>query len=138
MVFPCVLFGFSLTKAFKIFTDKVDLKKQFCKNGGDGVLLQTLIMQRRTRFNTILKLRYTQHFLFVKDVLDLWYSGFFVFVYIYKKILKTLRKQDDLAKKKSKKQLIDSIANNDIIKTKELNKKADKVEKPEDAAAVIK
>ena len=138
MVFTCVLFGFSLTKAFKIFTDKVDLKKQFCKNGGDGVLLQTLIMQRRTRFNAILKLRYTQHFLFVKDVLDLWYSGFFFFVYIYKKILKTLRKQDDLAKKKSKKQLIDSIANNDIIKTKELNKKADKVEKPEDAAAVIK
>ena len=44
MVFTCVLFGFSLTKAFKIFTDKVDLKKQFCKNGGDGVLLQTLIM----------------------------------------------------------------------------------------------
>ena len=74
----------------------------------------------------------------MKDVLDLWYSGFFCFVYIYKKILKTLRKQDDLAKKKSKKQLIDSIANNDIIKTKELNKKADKVEKPEDAAAVIK
>ena len=74
----------------------------------------------------------------MKDVLDLWYSGFFVFVYIYKKILKTLRKQDDLAKKKSKKQLIDSIANNDIIKTKELNKKADKVEKPEDAAVVIK
>ena len=74
----------------------------------------------------------------MKDVLDLWYSGFFVFVYIYKKILKTLRKQDDLAKKKSKKQLIDSIANNDIIKTKELNKKADKVEKPEDAAAVLK
>ena len=83
-------------------------------------------------------MRYTQHFLFVKDVLDLWYSGFFFFVYIYKKILKTLRKQNDLAKKKSKKQLIDSIANNDIIKTKELNKKADKVEKPEDAAAVIK
>ena len=74
----------------------------------------------------------------MKDVLDLWYSGFFFFVYIYKKILKTLRKQDDLAKKKSKKQLIDSIANNDIIKTKELNKKADKVEKPEDAAVVIK
>ena len=83
-------------------------------------------------------MRYTQHFLFVKDVLDLWYSGLFFFVYIYKKILKTPRKQDDLAKKKSKKQLIDSIANNDIIKTKELNKKADKVEKPEDAAAVIK
>ena len=34
--------------------------------------------------------------------------------------------------------MIDSIVNNDIIKTKELNEKADKVEKPEDAAAVIK
>ena len=34
--------------------------------------------------------------------------------------------------------LIDSIVNNDIIKTQELNEKADKVEKPEDAAAVIK
>ena len=34
--------------------------------------------------------------------------------------------------------MIDSIVNNDIIKTKELNEKADKVEKPEDTAAVIK
>ena len=34
--------------------------------------------------------------------------------------------------------MIDSIVNNDIIKTKELKEKAVKVEKPEDAAAVIK
>ena len=34
--------------------------------------------------------------------------------------------------------MIDSIVNNDIIETKELNEKADKVEKAEDAAAVIK
>ena len=33
---------------------------------------------------------------------------------------------------------MDSIVNNDIIGKRELNEKADKVEKPEDAAAVIK
>ena len=43
MIFTCVLFGFSLIKAFKLFTDKIDLKKQFSKNSGDGVLLQPLI-----------------------------------------------------------------------------------------------
>ena len=43
-----------------------------------------------------------------------------------------------LSKEEIKKQLIDSIVNNDIIETKELNEKADKVEKAEDAAAVIK
>ena len=37
-----------------------------------------------------------------------------------------------------KKQLIDSIVNNDIIETKELKEKTDKLEKPEDAAVVIK
>ena len=34
--------------------------------------------------------------------------------------------------------MIDSIVNNDIIETQELNEKADKVEKPEDTATVIK
>ena len=34
--------------------------------------------------------------------------------------------------------MIDSIVYNDITETQELNEKADKVEKPEDAAAVIK
>ena len=34
--------------------------------------------------------------------------------------------------------MIDSIINNDIIETEELNEKADKVEKSEDAAAQIK
>ena len=33
---------------------------------------------------------------------------------------------------------MDSIVNNDIIGKRELNEKADNVEKPEDAAAVIK
>ena len=48
------------------------------------------------------------------------------------------KKTRRLNKEEIKKQLIDSIVNNDIIKTQELNEKADKVEKPEDAAAVIK
>ena len=34
--------------------------------------------------------------------------------------------------------MIDSIINNDLIETEELNEKSDKAEKPEDAAAVIK
>ena len=34
--------------------------------------------------------------------------------------------------------MIDSTVNNDIIETKKLNEKADKVEKPEDVAAVIR
>ena len=37
-----------------------------------------------------------------------------------------------------KKQLIESMVNNDIIETDEINKKAEEVQKPEDAAAVIK
>ena len=34
--------------------------------------------------------------------------------------------------------MIDSLINNDIIETEELNEKADNAEKPEDAAAIIK
>ena len=37
-----------------------------------------------------------------------------------------------------KKQLIESMVNNNIIETDELNKKVEEVQKPEDAAAVIK
>ena len=51
---------------------------------------------------------------------------------------KNPKKTRRLNKEEIKKQLIDSIVNNDIIETQELNEKADKVEKPEDAAAVIK
>ena len=43
-----------------------------------------------------------------------------------------------LRKEEIKQQLIDSIINNDIIKTEKLNEKADKAEKPEDDAAIIK
>ena len=63
-----------------------------------------------------------------------------IFCFSYKKVL-IKRKQDDLTKKKYiKKQLLDSIAHNDITETEteNLNQKVDKVEKPEDAADVIK
>ena len=43
-----------------------------------------------------------------------------------------------LDKEEIKKQLIESMVNNDIIESDELNKKAEKVEKPEHAAAIIK
>ena len=49
-----------------------------------------------------------------------------------------VKKTRRLDKDESKKQLIKSMVNNDLIETDELNKKADKVEKPENAAAVIK
>ena len=37
-----------------------------------------------------------------------------------------------------KQQLIDSLVNNDTIETEELNERAEKVDKPEDAANIIK
>ena len=43
-----------------------------------------------------------------------------------------------LDKDEIKKQLIESIATNSTVKIEELNKRADKVEKPEDAANIIK
>ena len=43
------------------------------------------------------------------------------------------KKTRRLSKAEIKKQLTNSIVNNDIIETKELNEKDDKVEKPEDA-----
>ena len=51
---------------------------------------------------------------------------------------KNPKKTRRLNKEEIKKQLIDSIVNNDTIETQELNQKADRVEKPKDAAAVIK
>ena len=65
------------------------------------------------------------------------YSGYF-FVYSNKKVPKLQRRQADLAKKKIKKQLIDSIINNDIIETGELDEKAHKAKTVEDAAVIIK
>ena len=57
-----------------------------------------------------------------------------------------LQLQKDSDKKKArrlneeeiKKELINSITINDIIETEELNEKSEKIEKPEDATAIIK
>ena len=48
------------------------------------------------------------------------------------------KKTKRLDKDEIKKQLIDSLVNNDTSKMEELNEKADKVEKLEDAATIIK
>ena len=54
------------------------------------------------------------------------------------KVSENTKKTRRLNKEETKKQLIDPIVNNDISETQELNEKADKIEKPEDVAAVIK
>ena len=48
------------------------------------------------------------------------------------------KKTKRLSHEELKKQLIESMVNNDMVETEELNKKAEEVKKPEDAAAVIK
>ena len=63
--------------------------------------------------------------MFVKDVLDLWYSDYGIV---------TKR----LAKEETKKELIDSITTSNVIEIEELNKRAEKLEKSEDASAIIK
>ena len=68
--------GFSLTKAFEDFlAHELDLKNSFCENVGDEVVLQPFIMSKRACF--VLK---GVAFLFVKNVLDFWYSGYFLLI----------------------------------------------------------
>ena len=73
--------------------------------------------------------------MFVKDVLDLWYRGYFFY---NKNGSRNTKKTRRLSKEEIKQQLIASIINNDIIETEELNEKAEKTEKPDGAAAIIK
>ena len=75
--------------------------------------------------------------MYVKDVLDFRYNGYF-FCFQLQKGSKNTKKTRRLSKEETKKQLIDSIINNDAIETEELNEKADKAEKPEDGAEIIK
>ena len=76
-------------------------------------------------------------FLFVKDVLDLWCSGYFLFlaleffIFSFENSKKTKR----LNKDEIKKQLIDI---NNAMEIDNLNELAEKVERPEDAANIIK
>ena len=75
--------------------------------------------------------------MYVKDVLDFRYNGYF-FCFQLQKGSENTKKTRRISKEETKKQLIDSIINNNIIETEELNEKADKAEKPEDAAEIIK
>ena len=61
-----------------------------------------------------------------------------IFCLQLKKGSENIKSTRRLSKEEIKQQLIDSIFNNDIIETEELNEEAGKVEKPEDAAAIIK
>ena len=75
-------------------------------------------------------------FLFVKDVIDLWYSGYFLFLAVGK----LWKKQEDKAfnKDEVKKQLIESITINNALEIEELDEWAEREEKPEDAANIIR
>ena len=66
------------------------------------------------------------------------YGIVFIFCLQLKKGSENIKSTRRFSKEEIKQQLIDSIFNNDIIETEELNEKADKVEKPEDAIAIIK
>ena len=72
----------------------------------------------------------------MKDVLDLLYSGYFLFIALER--FKNIKKTRRLAKEEIKNQLIDSITISNVIQIEKLNQKAIKVETPEDAAAIIK
>ena len=60
------------------------------------------------------------------------------FVFSCEKTLKTARRRSVLTQKKFKKQLIDSINISSFIEIEDSNEKAEKVDKPEDAAEIIK
>ena len=55
-----------------------------------------------------------------------------------KKSFENTKKTRRLHKEEIKQQLIDSLISNDIIETEELNEKADKAEKLEDSAPIIR
>ena len=75
-------------------------------------------------------------FLVVKDVLDLWYCGYFLFL----AAAKLWNQQEDEAsrQRRNKKKLLESITTNNAVEIDEIDERADKVEKPEDAADIIK
>ena len=74
--------------------------------------------------------------MFVKDVLDLWYSGYFLFLAVRNS--ENSKKTKRFNKDEIKKQLIEFITINNTIEIEELNKRAERVEKPEDAANIKK
>ena len=96
-------------------------------------------MQRRTRFKIKIHLKIKLHIaFFVCKGCFRFVLQWLLFCLQQQKGSKTTKKTSRLSKEKIKKQLIDSIINNDIIETGELDEKADKAEKLEDAAIIIK
>ena len=59
------------------------------------------------------------------------------FLFVVKKGSDNAKKIRRISKEEIKQQLIDYLINSDKIETEELNEKADKVEKYEDAAALL-
>ena len=68
-------------------------------------------------------------FSFVRDVLDLWYSGYFLFIAV-ERLWKC--QEDEEAQLRGNKETSNSFS------CEQLNEEADKVKKPEDAAELIK
>ena len=66
-----------------------------------------------------------------------WNSGIAVIFFTATKMFENTKKTR-LRNEEIKKQQVNSIIINEIIETEELNEKAEKVEKPGDAAAIIK
>ena len=60
-----------------------------------------------------------------------------IFLFVVKKGSDNAKKIRRISKEEIKQQLIDYLINSDKIETEELNEKADKVEKYEDAAALL-
>ena len=60
-----------------------------------------------------------------------------IFLFVIKKGSDNAKKIRRISKEEIKQQLIDYLINSDKIETEELNEKADKVEKYEDAAALL-
>ena len=75
-------------------------------------------------------------FLFVKDVLGLWYNSYFLFLAAGNS--ETSKKTKHLDKDEIKKQLLDSMAANNVVEMVEPNERAKKVVKPEDAVDIRK
>ena len=68
--------------------------------------------------------------MFVKDVLDLWYSGYCLFLAVGNS--ENSKKTKHLNEDEIKKQLMKSIMINKAVEIDEIIKQAGKVEKPED------
>ena len=66
------------------------------------------------------------------------YGKAFIFCLQLRRGSENTKKTRRLNKEEIEKELIDSITINDVVETEELNEKAEKVEKPEDEAEIIK